>query len=302
MAGQPRGRLIDSDRDQLPRRPFRRARRARRHRRRPAGYPSSQPLAPTCSAAPAARPRRWRPMTKRSRSPRRRRAWRRPKPSADGTGEGPDEQMDRRTRRRTGPAPAPDTASPSCSPPRRLHRRPGRDRQPPDRARPQHSEPAVKPDSQRCHGPPVPPRSRPPCVRQQLPSPATSRPQAPAHVPNPGQHASGMASVSAAQKPINDQPRAGRTGPRMAHRTQPTVCGVAMPLLHQISGLVKDTGTANTVVVCHGRLLGENTDVHGMLHALHEAGVTCPRSVTILGAGASARSPGLCEGWPGRAR
>ncbi|MEW2546649.1 hypothetical protein AB0910_12855 [Streptomyces sp. NPDC047002] len=37
-----------------------------------------------------------------------------------------------------------------------------------------------------------------------------------------------------------------------------------------------------------GRLVGENTDLHGMLQALHEAGVTSATHVTVLGAGATA--------------
>ncbi|MFZ3475856.1 shikimate dehydrogenase [Streptomyces sp. 4.24] len=63
---------------------------------------------------------------------------------------------------------------------------------------------------------------------------------------------------------------------------------VAVPLLHQVSATVRATGTANTVTVQDGQLLGENTDVDGMLHALSEAGVTRAGSATILGAGATA--------------
>ncbi|MEU6172384.1 shikimate dehydrogenase [Streptantibioticus parmotrematis] len=62
----------------------------------------------------------------------------------------------------------------------------------------------------------------------------------------------------------------------------------AVPLLDEVSDLVVRTGCANTVVVRDGRLIGENTDVHGMVTALREAGVARPASVTVLGAGATA--------------
>ncbi|MFE3629374.1 shikimate dehydrogenase [Streptomyces goshikiensis] len=64
----------------------------------------------------------------------------------------------------------------------------------------------------------------------------------------------------------------------------------AVPLLHQVSATVRATGTANTVTVTaqSGELLGENTDVTGMLHALAEAGVTRAGAATVLGAGATA--------------
>ncbi|MEV7471889.1 shikimate dehydrogenase [Streptomyces kronopolitis] len=63
---------------------------------------------------------------------------------------------------------------------------------------------------------------------------------------------------------------------------------VAVPLLDEVSQLVRATGTANTVVVRDGRLIGENTDVHGMMQALREAGVSNAQSMTVLGAGATA--------------
>ncbi|SEG94868.1 shikimate dehydrogenase [Actinacidiphila yanglinensis] len=61
-----------------------------------------------------------------------------------------------------------------------------------------------------------------------------------------------------------------------------------LPLLDDASETVRQTGTANTIVVHHGRLLGDNTDLHGMLQALREAGVTSATSVTVIGAGATA--------------
>ncbi|KUN17641.1 hypothetical protein AQJ11_37930 [Streptomyces corchorusii] len=63
---------------------------------------------------------------------------------------------------------------------------------------------------------------------------------------------------------------------------------VAVPLLDEVSQTVKATGTANTVTVHGGRLLGENTDVDGMLQALLDAGITRVESACVLGAGATA--------------
>jgi hypothetical protein len=78
--------------------------------------------------------------------------------------------------------------------------------------------------NQRCHGPPVPPRSCPPYVRQRLPSRAAARPQTPAHVPNPGQHAHGRARVSAGQRSIIGQPRSEKIWP--THGPQNTADGL----------------------------------------------------------------------------
>jgi shikimate dehydrogenase len=62
----------------------------------------------------------------------------------------------------------------------------------------------------------------------------------------------------------------------------------AVPLLHEASAAVRETGCANTVTIRGGRLLGDNTDVAGMLAALHEAGVTRAGPACVLGAGATA--------------
>ena len=62
----------------------------------------------------------------------------------------------------------------------------------------------------------------------------------------------------------------------------------AVPLLDEVSSTVTATGTANTITIHNGRLVGENTDVHGMLHALLDAGVTRVESACVLGAGATA--------------
>lgn len=61
-----------------------------------------------------------------------------------------------------------------------------------------------------------------------------------------------------------------------------------LPLLDEGSDTVRQTGTANTIIVNNGRLVGDNTDLHGMLQALREAGVISAASVTVIGAGATA--------------
>ncbi|MFG2404302.1 shikimate dehydrogenase family protein [Streptomyces brevispora] len=62
-----------------------------------------------------------------------------------------------------------------------------------------------------------------------------------------------------------------------------------VPLLDEVSETVTRIGAANTIVVTpSGRLLGENTDLYGMMQALREADVTTATSVTVLGAGATA--------------
>ncbi|WP_405614368.1 shikimate dehydrogenase [Streptomyces sp. NBC_01508] len=61
-----------------------------------------------------------------------------------------------------------------------------------------------------------------------------------------------------------------------------------VPLLDRASDTVVRIGAANTVVVTDGRLIGENTDLYGMVQALREGGVTAAADVTVLGAGATA--------------
>jgi shikimate dehydrogenase len=63
-----------------------------------------------------------------------------------------------------------------------------------------------------------------------------------------------------------------------------------LPLLDEVSPLARDVAAANTVLVDDGRLRGDNTDVHGILAALAEAGVTTVRRAVVLGGGATARS------------
>lgn len=61
-----------------------------------------------------------------------------------------------------------------------------------------------------------------------------------------------------------------------------------LPLLDQVEPLAAEVGGANTVVFADGVRHGYNTDVHGMVAALNEAGAGKPDSATILGAGATA--------------
>jgi shikimate dehydrogenase len=63
-----------------------------------------------------------------------------------------------------------------------------------------------------------------------------------------------------------------------------------LPLLEEVSDLARATGGANTVVFDGGRRLGFNTDVHGIVTALAEAGVPAAGSAVVLGAGATACS------------
>jgi shikimate dehydrogenase len=63
-----------------------------------------------------------------------------------------------------------------------------------------------------------------------------------------------------------------------------------LPLLDEVSDLARDVAAANTVLLDGGRRRGENTDVHGIVAALAEAGVTSVRRAVVLGGGATARS------------
>jgi shikimate dehydrogenase len=63
-----------------------------------------------------------------------------------------------------------------------------------------------------------------------------------------------------------------------------------LPLLETVSELAAQVGAANTVVFRDGVRHGENTDVHGIVQALAETGVSAPSAVTILGGGATAAS------------
>ncbi|MBV9856270.1 MAG: shikimate dehydrogenase [Streptosporangiaceae bacterium] len=63
-----------------------------------------------------------------------------------------------------------------------------------------------------------------------------------------------------------------------------------LPLLDYTDPLASGCEAANTVIFRAGSRHGYNTDVHGMVAALKEASAPAPRSVTILGAGATACS------------
>ena len=66
---------------------------------------------------------------------------------------------------------------------------------------------------------------------------------------------------------------------------------IVVPLLDEVSPAVEQTGAANTITVCDdGQLVGDNTDLYGMVRALRDAGVTAAETVTVLGAGATART------------
>ena len=63
-----------------------------------------------------------------------------------------------------------------------------------------------------------------------------------------------------------------------------------LPLLDTCSDLARDVAAANTVVLREGQRHGENTDVHGIVAALAEHGVTAAGRTVVLGGGATARS------------
>ncbi|WNM25768.1 shikimate dehydrogenase [Demequina capsici] len=68
----------------------------------------------------------------------------------------------------------------------------------------------------------------------------------------------------------------------------------AMPLMDFIEPMAKLVGALNTVVVQHvgstRQLIGANTDVHGIVAALREAGIEQAESAVVIGAGATATS------------
>lgn len=63
-----------------------------------------------------------------------------------------------------------------------------------------------------------------------------------------------------------------------------------LPLLDEVGDLASVVGAVNTVLLTGGRRVGTNTDVPGMLAALHEAGLDGAQQAVVLGAGATARS------------
>lgn len=63
-----------------------------------------------------------------------------------------------------------------------------------------------------------------------------------------------------------------------------------LPLLDELSATARLTEAVNTVLLRSPRRYGDNTDVHGIVAALREAGVDRVRDVTVLGSGATAVS------------
>ena len=65
---------------------------------------------------------------------------------------------------------------------------------------------------------------------------------------------------------------------------------VVLPLLTTCEPLARDVDAANTVVLRDGERHGHNTDVHGIVAALAEAGIGAVRRAVVLGGGATACS------------
>ncbi|QXJ20075.1 shikimate dehydrogenase [Actinomadura graeca] len=65
---------------------------------------------------------------------------------------------------------------------------------------------------------------------------------------------------------------------------------VALKLADSVSDLAAKVGGANTIVLRDGRRHADNTDVHGIVTALGEAGLGAPASALVLGGGATAGS------------
>lgn len=63
-----------------------------------------------------------------------------------------------------------------------------------------------------------------------------------------------------------------------------------LPLLDQVDPLAAQVGAANTVVLAAGRRSGFNTDVAGIVAAVHEAGASTGGNALVLGGGATACS------------
>ncbi|MGX1882121.1 shikimate dehydrogenase [Streptomyces sp. NPDC055287] len=64
-----------------------------------------------------------------------------------------------------------------------------------------------------------------------------------------------------------------------------------IPLLDEISDTAASVEAVNTVVLTEdGRRIGDNTDIPGMIAALHERGIEKVGSAAVLGAGATASS------------
>ena len=64
----------------------------------------------------------------------------------------------------------------------------------------------------------------------------------------------------------------------------------AFAVADEVSGLAREAGAINTLVRTESGWAGDNTDVHGIVAALRDAGVGTPGSATIIGSGATARA------------
>lgn len=64
----------------------------------------------------------------------------------------------------------------------------------------------------------------------------------------------------------------------------------AFDVADEVSDLARRAGAINTLVRAVAGWAGHNTDVHGIVAALRDAGVERPRCATIIGSGATARS------------
>lgn len=64
----------------------------------------------------------------------------------------------------------------------------------------------------------------------------------------------------------------------------------AFEVASSVSELARQTSSVNTLVRTGGGWSADNTDVHGLVHALADAGVDSVRSAVIIGSGATARS------------
>src|SRR4051812_4762522 len=65
----------------------------------------------------------------------------------------------------------------------------------------------------------------------------------------------------------------------------------ALGLVDELEPLARRVGAVNTIVRRDGCLAGYNTDVPGMVAAVHAAGITDVRTPTVLGGGGAAQAP-----------
>ncbi|MGN6299667.1 MAG: shikimate dehydrogenase [Angustibacter sp.] len=65
---------------------------------------------------------------------------------------------------------------------------------------------------------------------------------------------------------------------------------LVQPLLSEQSEVARATGSVNTVLFTAEGLVGDNTDVEGLVHALGESGVVGAERAVVLGGGATAAS------------